>query len=87
MNAEIEDFQKKISNNELKRLVGIEGRFAFIQNELTAVKRLQIEQKDCADVNSNLFFFVFKLTISFSIYSLNNKNLVPMLEINEIACY
>jgi len=56
MNAEIEDFQKKISNNELKRLVGIEGRFAFIQNELTAVKRLQIEQKDCADVNSNLFF-------------------------------
>lgn len=50
MNAEIDDLQTKISNNELKRLVGIEGRFAFIQNELTTAKRLQIEQKDCADV-------------------------------------
>lgn len=49
MNAEIDDLQTKISNNELKRLVGIEGRFAFIQNELTTAKRLQIEQKDCAD--------------------------------------
>ncbi len=50
MNSEIDDLSKKISNHELKRLVGIEERFAFLQSELTNAKRLQHEQKDCADV-------------------------------------
>jgi hypothetical protein len=50
MNREIDDLSKKISNHELKRLTGIEERFALLQNELTTAKRLQHEQKDCADV-------------------------------------
>jgi hypothetical protein len=31
-------------------MVGIEERFALLQNELTNAKRLQHEQKDYADV-------------------------------------
>lgn len=50
MNGEIDDLSKKISNHELKRFLGIEERFALLQNELTTAKRLQHEQKDCADV-------------------------------------
>jgi hypothetical protein len=50
MNAEIDDLSKKISNHELKHMVGIEERFALLQNELTIAKRLQHEQKTCADV-------------------------------------
>ena len=50
MNAEIDDLSKKISNHELKHMVGIEERFALLQNELTNAKQLQHEQKDCAEV-------------------------------------
>lgn len=50
MNLEIDDLAKKISNPELKHMVGIEERFALLQTELSAAKRLQHEQKDCADV-------------------------------------
>jgi hypothetical protein len=61
MNSEIDDLSKKISNHELKRLVGIEERFAFLQNELTTAKRLQHEQKDCADVFfKNQITFLYK---------------------------
>jgi len=68
MNSEIDDLSKKISNHELKRLVGIEERFAFLQSELTNAKRLQHEQKDCADVFLNKIKFLYKINIfSFSI--------------------
>ncbi|CAF1106474.1 unnamed protein product [Rotaria sordida] len=49
LNVEIDTLFKKISNHELKHMVGIEERFALLQNELTNAKRLQHEQKDCAD--------------------------------------
>lgn len=52
MNAEIEDLSKKISNHELKHMVGIEERFTLLQSELTNAKTLQHEQKACADVSS-----------------------------------
>ena len=51
MNSEITDLSKKISNHELKRLVGIEERFLLIQDKLNAAKRLQHEQQDCAEVS------------------------------------
>jgi len=59
MNREIDDLSKKISNHELKRLSGIEERFALLQNELTTAKRLQHEQKDCADVLKKKNFDIF----------------------------
>jgi hypothetical protein len=67
MNTEIDDLSKKISNHELKRLLGIEERFAFLQNELTIAKRLQHEQKDCADVfkKKNIKFYFSKKNFFF----------------------
>ncbi len=65
MNREIDDLSKKISNHELKRLTGIEERFALLQNELTTAKRLQHEQKDCADV---IYFFFFSSIKSFLVF-------------------
>jgi hypothetical protein len=59
MDREIDDLSKKISNHELKRLSGIEERFALLQNELTTAKRLQHEQKDCADVLKKKDFDIF----------------------------
>jgi hypothetical protein len=59
MDREIDDLSKKISNHELKRLSGIEERFALLQNELTTAKRLQHEQKDCADVLKKKNFDIF----------------------------
>ena len=41
MNCDIEDLSRKISNPELKHMMGIEERFALLQNELTIAKRLQ----------------------------------------------
>ncbi|CAF1412794.1 unnamed protein product [Adineta steineri] len=49
MNNEIDDLSKKISNHELKHMIGIEERFALLQNELTSAKQFQHEQKDCAE--------------------------------------
>ena len=57
MDTEIDDLSKRISNHELKRLSGIEERFALLQTELTTAKRLQHEQKDCADVLKRNHFF------------------------------
>ncbi|CAF1396648.1 unnamed protein product [Adineta ricciae] len=49
MNDEIEDLSKKITNPELKHMVGIEERYALLQNELISAKQLQHEQKDYAE--------------------------------------
>ncbi|CAF4064310.1 unnamed protein product [Rotaria sp. Silwood2] len=49
LNTEMDGLFRRISNHELKHMVGIEERFALLQNELSNAKRLQYEQKDCAD--------------------------------------
>ncbi|CAF1195459.1 unnamed protein product [Rotaria sp. Silwood1] len=49
LNIEIDVLFKKISNPELKHMIGIEERFALLQNELKNAKHLQHEQKDCAE--------------------------------------
>ncbi|UJR29899.1 hypothetical protein I4U23_017447 [Adineta vaga] len=49
MNDEIDDLSKRISNHELKHMIGIEERFALLQTELVNAKHVQHEQKDYAD--------------------------------------
>ncbi|CAF1541864.1 unnamed protein product [Rotaria magnacalcarata] len=49
LNIEIDGLLERLSNRELKHMIGIEDRFTLLQNQLTSAKHLQHEQKDCAD--------------------------------------
>ena len=68
MNTQIDNLSKKISNHKLKHFSAIEDVFTILQKELVNAKRLQQEQKDCADVrkrdifirNSFRLFLVFR---------------------------
>ena len=56
MNTEIDNLSKKISNHELKHFYGIEDIFIVLQKELVNAKRLQQDQKTCADVRKTKIF-------------------------------